>query len=98
MQRIGAWSQVMNKSHEGTEPDRVRAHTNSEVLKSIDAQIEERIRFYATQPSEMLSQRIEELDREWDIERALQTNASALALSGIGLAILANRKWLLLSV
>jgi len=80
-----------------TELDRVRAQTNPEVLREIDARIEERIRFYATQPQDVISRRVEELEREWDIERWLETNASALALSGLIFGLLGNRKWLLLS-
>lgn len=83
-------------ANETTELDRVRAHTNPDVLEIIDARIEERIRFYATQPKEAISERIQELDREWDIERFLQTNAAALALTGL-LFGLVRRKWLLLS-
>jgi hypothetical protein len=81
-----------------TELDRVRAQTTPEVVQEIDARIEERIRFYATQPPEVITRRIEELEMEWDIERWLETNAAALALSGVLLSIFANRKWLLLTV
>ena len=80
-----------------TELDRVRAHTPPEVLEQIDNRIEERIRFYATQPEEVISKRIEELEQEWDIERWLETNAAALALGGM-LGALVNRKWLILSM
>lgn len=76
--------------------DRVRANTNPEVLQAIDARIEERIRFYATQPKEAISEHIQELDREWDIERFLQTNAAALALTGLLFGLM-RRKWLLLT-
>jgi len=79
------------------ELDRVRAQTDPEVLKEIDARIEERIRFYAIQPAEVISRRIEELEKEWDLERWLETNASAAALGGLLLAVF-NRKWLLLSI
>jgi len=79
-----------------TELDRVRANTNPEVLQAIDARIEERIRFYATQPKEAISEHIQELDREWDIERFLQTNAAALALTGLLFGLM-RRKWLLLT-
>ena len=80
-----------------TELDRVRAHTPPEVLEQIDNRIEEGIRFYATQPEEVISKRIEELEQEWDIERWLETNAAALALGGM-LGALVNRKWLILSM
>ncbi len=87
----------MTTSNGATELDRVRANTNPEVLKEIDARIEDRIRFYATQPSEVLSRRIEELEKEWDLQRWLETNTSALALSGLFLGAVGSRKWLLLT-
>jgi hypothetical protein len=79
-----------------TEFDRVRANTNPEINQKIDSQIEERIRFYATQPRDVISNRIEELDQEKDIERYLETNAAAIALGGIVLGFV-RKKWLLLS-
>jgi hypothetical protein len=78
------------------EADRVRAWTRPESLAAIDREIEHRIRLYANQPAEVISERIAQLDREWDIERYLQTNASALAFSGVALGIASSRKWLLL--
>jgi hypothetical protein len=41
----------------------------------------------------VLSRRIQELDREWDIERWLETNASALAFAGTVLGLLVNKKF-----
>lgn len=79
-----------------TEFDRVRAKTSPEINQKIDSQIEERIRFYATQPRDVISTRIEELDQEKDIERYLETNAAAIALGGIVLGFV-RKKWLLLS-
>ena len=38
-----------------------------------------------------------ELDREWDVERVLEVNASTLALTGLALGLAVNKKWLLLS-
>jgi hypothetical protein len=45
----------------------------------------------------VISKRIEELEREWDIERLLETNASALILTGAILGLTVSKKWLLLS-
>ncbi len=73
--------------------DRVRAHTAPEILEEIDHQIETRIQFYATQSKGMISARLAELENEWDIERLLETNASALALTGLTLGLTVNRKW-----
>ncbi len=44
-------------------------------------------------PNDRLSKRIEELEEEWDIERFLEMNASALAFTGVVLGLLWNRKF-----
>jgi hypothetical protein len=80
------------------EPDRVRAFTNPEALRKIDETIEQRVRFYATQPREVISRRIAELEREWDMERWLETNASTLALGSLIVGLAGKKKCLLLSV
>jgi hypothetical protein len=79
------------------EPDRVRANTTPQTLRQIDASIEEKILYYSTQPKEVISKRIRELEQEWDIERWLETNASSLALVGVVLGLVKNRGYLLLS-
>ncbi|HKX32062.1 MAG TPA: hypothetical protein VJ302_30530 [Blastocatellia bacterium] len=76
--------------------DRVRANTSPEINARLDREIEDRLRYYSTASKADLARRIQELDREWDIERWLETNASALA--GLGVAAAAatgNRKWLI---
>jgi hypothetical protein len=85
--------EVRNKG----ESDRVRAQTRPAALRQIDSAIESRIRFYATQPRDAISRRIGELDREWDIERILETNASSVALAGLLLGLTRGRKYLLLT-
>jgi hypothetical protein len=40
--------------------------------------------------------RLEELEREWDIERAIETEAPLVILAGAALAALAGRKYLAL--
>jgi hypothetical protein len=51
--------------------DRVRAQTDPEINRKIDADLERRLRFYSVQDRQTLTQRIEELNREWDVERVL---------------------------
>lgn len=80
-----------------TENDRVRRNTTPEVLAQIDARIEENIRYYSVQPPHLISQRIQDLEREWSIERWIEANASSLALTGVFLSVVAGRKWILLS-
>ena len=78
--------------------DRVRRNTAFEANEEIDAAIRRRIEYYATQPRDVISQRIHALDQEWDIERVLEVNASSLALTGALLGATASRKWLLLTM
>lgn len=82
---------------ETNEADPVRANTTPETLRQIDTTIEEKILYYSTQPKETISQRITQLEQEWDIERWLETNASSLALAGLILGLTKSRKYLLLS-
>ena len=74
--------------------DRVRANTSEEINLSIDRAIDDNVRRYATRSKAEITHRIGELDREWDMERWLETNASALAFSGVALSILHSKKWL----
>lgn len=78
--------------------DRVRRSTSPELNEQIDQETDFNIQKYANSKHTVIEQRIEELDREWDVERALEVNASTLALSGLVLGITVNRKWLALPV
>jgi hypothetical protein len=76
--------------------DRVRAQTSPEINERIDMDLERRLRFYATQDERSISERIEELDREWDIERLLEANAASISLVGVFLGATTSRKWFVL--
>lgn len=76
--------------------DRVRAQTKPEINQRIDTELERRLQFYATQGKQALSDRIAELDREWDIERMLEANAASLGLLGVIMGTLSSRKWFVL--
>ena len=73
-------------------PDRVRRSTAVDVNRQIDANI----MHYLNASPQVIHERVEELDREWDIERMLEVNASTLALTGLVLGVTVNRKWLIL--
>ena len=75
---------------------RVRNYTAPEINSQIDMETERRLHQFVERSSAEIAQRIDELDREWDIERLLETNASALAFTGLALGVLHNRKWLIL--
>lgn len=73
--------------------DRVQANTAHRINQRIDYAAARRVNELAGQSKSRLSQRIGELDREWDIERWLEMNASALAFSGVMLGLFVNRKF-----
>jgi hypothetical protein len=66
-----------------TEVDRVRARTDPEVLAGLDAGLRARIERLRGADDPAIGRRIEELDREWDVERLLIVNASSLVTLGV---------------
>jgi hypothetical protein len=78
-----------------TTVDRVPRHTAEEVNRRIRKETEERVRYYANNPAG-IDARLRQLDEEWDIERVLETNASALAFTGVVLAASRDSRWLAL--
>ncbi|HSC57410.1 MAG TPA: hypothetical protein VLC51_09410, partial [Nitrospira sp.] len=74
----------------------VLQHTDEEINERISRRIEANVNFYATQDRRTLNIRLQELDREWDIERVLEANAAAVSLIGLGLGRLVSRRWYLL--
>jgi hypothetical protein len=76
--------------------DRVRSSTASHVNEEIDHQTDINIHYYKDKSRAEILERIQMLDKEWDIERVLEVNASSLALSGLILGLTKNRKWLFL--
>lgn len=79
------------------EEDHVRAHSSGAANAKIDGNTKENIRYWSSQPREAIDARITALDREWDVERYLAMNASALALTGVLAGLAGKRKALLLS-
>ena len=76
--------------------DRVRSSTASHVNEEIDIQTDINIHRYKGKSRAEILERIQMLDKEWDIERVLEVNASTLALTGLILGLTKNRKWLFL--
>ncbi|MDV2482181.1 DUF2892 domain-containing protein [Methanoculleus sp. Wushi-C6] len=77
--------------------DRVREHTAPAVNARIDHEIAWRLRYLAMKGDAGITARILELDREWDVERALEANAALLGTTGLALAVVRhNPRWLIL--
>lgn len=58
--------------------DRVRAHTSSGVRERIDRRTEASVARHGRQPRSEIAHRIERLDAEWDVDRALMANLAVL--------------------
>jgi hypothetical protein len=80
--------------HDGT--DRVRTSTAEAVNEELDRELAGRVGRFAKGGDGAIARRIAELDREWDVERVLEMNASALAFTGVALGAVHDRRWLLL--
>lgn len=74
---------------------RVPRNTRPEVNADIRSAAERRIAFYAAHP-ELVEERLEDLDHEWDIERVIEIEAPMMTLTGLTLGLTRSRRWLLL--
>ena len=79
-----------------SEADSVRRHTASAVLRRIDERTSRALWDAASADEAHLEQRLGELDREWDTDRVLETEASAMGLLGLALGAFVSRKLLVL--
>jgi hypothetical protein len=52
---------------------------------------------YAHKGKKVISDRLNELDGEWDVERTLLLNAAVISLTGAFLGAFVNKRWFLLS-
>jgi hypothetical protein len=75
--------------------ERVRMNTADGVNDRLRDEVERRITYYIAHPGQ-IDRRLDELDREWDVERMIETEAPTMTLTGILLGATLGRKWLLL--
>lgn len=76
--------------------NRVLENTSKRDTQTIFAAADARVRECAQHP-ERIDERLKQLDREWDIERAVEAIAPSLVLTGLVLGATVSRKWLWLS-
>jgi hypothetical protein len=76
--------------------NRVAEHTAAPLNEKIRQKTNENIEMFKQSDLVAIEDRLEELDKEWDIERKLQTNFALVSLIGLGLSKL-SPKWLLLT-
>lgn len=71
---------------------RVREHTKEKINRRIDKEKNWNIGYYQSKSREEILDRVRELDIEWDIERALEANASTLILSSVSIYFMTKKK------
>jgi hypothetical protein len=76
--------------------DRVREHTPDSVNARIDDSMRDRLFAYSMRSDAEINARLDELDREWDIERYIEVLAPSLSLTGVALSVVRGRRWLVL--
>src|SRR5437868_11191778 len=72
--------------------ERVPEHTPDRYNEAIRRQTEDNVARCAAAGPEAIARRLEDLDREWDIERCLEANASSVSLVGLGLGAFVDRR------
>ena len=74
---------------------RVPAHSPEDANVRIRRELASNVAYFSNHREEIPA-RLAALDREWDIERAIEANASVLAFAGVALAAAHDRRWLVL--
>lgn len=75
--------------------DRVPVHTDAAVNERIEGEIRARVHRLSGNTAQIPA-RLKDLAEEWDIERAIEANASTLAFIGVALGFFAHPYWLIL--
>jgi len=73
---------------------RVEENTPEEINRQIHRDLKARVLYFAQRPEE-IDRRLDELDREWDIERLLEANAGIFSLIGLTFGVIRSRWYLL---
>ncbi len=84
----------MKNNHQET--DRVRKVSSAEVSHQIDEEIKNTLTSYQGKSKKAINDRIQALEKEWDVERNIEVIAPSLILGGLLLSYFVNKKWLML--
>ncbi len=79
-----------------TAPRREAKHDAIEASERIRQKTEDNVAYYALAGHEAIERRLEELDREWSLERVLGAKAAGLSLLGFVMGATRSRLWYLL--
>lgn len=85
----------MTNAHMSTTRDRVPLHSSEHANNRIRRTLVGNVSYFAAH-RDQITERLGELDEEWDIERAIEANAAVLGFAGVALAAAQSRRWLAL--
>jgi hypothetical protein len=77
--------------------DAVRTHTADGVNRRIDERVEACVRHMAEQDRPAVTQYLDKLEREWDLNRVVTVTASAVTVLGLVLGAKGGRGWRVMS-
>lgn len=76
---------------------RVDANTSPEIKKRFRERLIANVNRFLGSDREAIDKRLKELDREWNVERAIELEAPLIIGLGAALGLLHNRKWFAVS-
>lgn len=76
--------------------ERVQESTSESVNEEIRQATRQNLAEVVAEGGIAINRRLDELEREWDVERLLECNASSLAFTGVALGALVDRRFLIL--
>lgn len=77
--------------------EKTQSPANNKDNQTIREETIRNIARYTDRTKEEIEARIKELDKEWDMERIMETNAAGILLLSALLGFTVNRKWFLLT-
>jgi hypothetical protein len=76
--------------------ERVPQQTCEQINQRLQQETHDRVARFRNASPAVISQRLRELEQEWDIERVLEANAATVSIVGLALGATLNRRWFVL--
>lgn len=72
---------------------RVRTHTSRHAQQEIEWATQTNVARYGAAGADAIGERLQALDREWDVERSVELNMAIVVLAGTVLGTFVDRRW-----
>lgn len=76
---------------------RISENTAKCVNDRVQFNTDRNVAYYSQLDAAAIDRRLQELNREWDVERMLETKAASLTIASFVLGAISNRKWFAMS-